>query len=232
MCDMRMTRDERLNELEPMWCDTSSSRQEKTTYGALLCSLVQNARVVIVRVIVDGVLGVIVDVHIGHDEVLVIYVAIFIVIFCNWRCTLYKRSTVFHILPTTPVQREGVGFEEVLNPSSPSSKLPNPKLVWSLGGIETKCVVQNLRPRVQECPTQQHRGAHQSWSAMPPPRGAEAFECRSRRHAKCPQAGQVLVIAHFDVFSGTLYAASREESVRGTSDGRLHTSLRQCGTLG
>ena len=50
----------------------------------------QIARVVIVRVIVDGVLGVIVDVHIGHDEVLVIHVAIFVVIFCNWRCTLYS----------------------------------------------------------------------------------------------------------------------------------------------
>ena len=47
----------------------------------------------IVRVIVDGVLGVTVDVHIGHDEVLVnvvIYVAIFVVIFCNWRCTIYR----------------------------------------------------------------------------------------------------------------------------------------------
>ena len=58
----------------------------------LLCSLVQFARIVIVRVIVDGVLGVTVDVHIGHDEVLVdvvIYVAIFVVIFCNCRCTLY-----------------------------------------------------------------------------------------------------------------------------------------------
>ena len=45
----------------------------------------------IVRVIVDGVLGVTV-VLIGHDEVLVIvviYVAISILIFCNWRCTLY-----------------------------------------------------------------------------------------------------------------------------------------------
>ena len=40
----------------------------------------QIARVVIVRVIVDGVLGVIVDVHIGHDEVLVFYVAIFVVL--------------------------------------------------------------------------------------------------------------------------------------------------------
>ena len=52
----------------------------------------QIVRVVIVRVIVNGVLGVTIVVHIGHDEVLVvvvIYVAIFVVIFCNWRCTLY-----------------------------------------------------------------------------------------------------------------------------------------------
>ena len=58
----------------------------------------QIACVVVVRVIVDGVLGVIV-VLIGHDEVLVIvviYVAIFVVIFCNWRCTLYrKRRNLF-----------------------------------------------------------------------------------------------------------------------------------------
>ena len=54
----------------------------------------QIARVVVVRVIVDGVLGVTVDVHIGHDEVLVIYVAIFVVIFCNRRCTLYRDWTV------------------------------------------------------------------------------------------------------------------------------------------
>ena len=50
----------------------------------------QVARVVLVHVIlIDGVLGVIVDVLIGHDKVLVIYVAIFVVIFCIWRCTLY-----------------------------------------------------------------------------------------------------------------------------------------------
>ena len=50
----------------------------------------QVARVVLVHVIlIDGVLGVIVDVLIGHDKVLVIYEAIFVVIFCIWRCTLY-----------------------------------------------------------------------------------------------------------------------------------------------
>ena len=60
-----------------------------TTTSALPCSLVQFACVVVVRVIVDGVLGVMIVVLIGHGEVLVIYVAIFVVIFCNWRCTLY-----------------------------------------------------------------------------------------------------------------------------------------------
>ena len=68
----------------------STSRQETRQNSALLCSLVQIACVVIVRVILVGVLGVIVDVLIGLYEVVVIYVAIFIVIFCNWRCTLYK----------------------------------------------------------------------------------------------------------------------------------------------
>ena len=41
------------------------------TNGALLCSLVQVVRVVIVRVILVGVRGVTV-VHIGQDEVLVV----------------------------------------------------------------------------------------------------------------------------------------------------------------
>ena len=42
------------------------------TNGALLCSLVQVVRVVIVRVILVGVRCVTVVVHIGHDEVLVV----------------------------------------------------------------------------------------------------------------------------------------------------------------
>ena len=69
----------------------STSRQETRLNSALLCSLVQIACVVIVRVILVGVLGVIVDVLIGLYEVLVIYIAIFVVIFCNWRCTLYTH---------------------------------------------------------------------------------------------------------------------------------------------
>ena len=57
------------------------------------CSLVQLARVVVcVRVLVD-VIGVMVNVLIGRhtvDVVSAVLVAMFVVIFCNWRCTLYK----------------------------------------------------------------------------------------------------------------------------------------------
>ena len=49
-------------------------------------------RVVIVRVIVDGVFGGTIVVLICHDEVRVIYEAIFVVIFCNWICTLYRKG--------------------------------------------------------------------------------------------------------------------------------------------
>ena len=56
------------------------------------CSLVQLERVVVcVRVLVD-VLCVMIVVLIGRDTVDVVgavLVAIFVVIFCNWRCTLY-----------------------------------------------------------------------------------------------------------------------------------------------
>ena len=72
-----------------MWCDTSSVRHETQLTARCCAHFVQIVRVVIVRVIVDGVLGVTIVVFIGHDEVLAIYVAIFVVIFCNWRCTLY-----------------------------------------------------------------------------------------------------------------------------------------------
>ena len=67
----------------------STSRQERRPNSALLCTLVQIACVVVVLVILVGVLGVMIVVLIGHDEVLVIYVAIFVVIFCIWRCTLH-----------------------------------------------------------------------------------------------------------------------------------------------
>ena len=87
-----------------------ATRDEDThTNGALLCSLVQVVRVVIVRVILVGVLCVTV-VHIGHDEVLVVelkYVSIFVVIFCIWRCTLYRtpqnsKALFFEVLKSSP----------------------------------------------------------------------------------------------------------------------------------
>ena len=56
-----------------------------------MCSLIHVAHVVLCVLVLVGVGGVTV-VHIGHDEVLVVVlksVAIFVVIFCNWRCTLY-----------------------------------------------------------------------------------------------------------------------------------------------
>ena len=67
----------------------STSRQETRLTARCCAHVVQIVRGVIVHVIVDGVLGVMIVVLIGHDEVLVIYVASFIVIFCNWRRTLY-----------------------------------------------------------------------------------------------------------------------------------------------
>ena len=104
---MQMRWREGLNELEPMWCDTSSWRTE--TNGALLCSLVQIVRVVIVRVIVDGVLGVTV-VHIGHDEVLVIYVAIFVSDF------LYLEMYSLHQMLRGPSLRLGIPIERLSIP--------------------------------------------------------------------------------------------------------------------
>ena len=50
---------------------TRDEDTRNTTHGALLCSLVQVVRVVIVRVILVGV-GCVTVVHIGHDEVLVV----------------------------------------------------------------------------------------------------------------------------------------------------------------
>ena len=83
--------------LEPMKYDTSSARQERRLNIALYvpCSLVQLARVVVcVRVHVD-VLGVMVVLLIAHtvDVVSAVLVAIFVVIFCNWRCTLVDEDS-------------------------------------------------------------------------------------------------------------------------------------------
>ena len=56
------------------------------------CSLVQLARVVVVRVILVDVVYVMSVVLIGRhtvDAIGAVIVAIFAVIFCNWRCTLH-----------------------------------------------------------------------------------------------------------------------------------------------
>ena len=58
-----------------------------------MCSLIHVAHVVLCVLVLVGVRRVTV-VHIGHDEVLVVFlksVAIFVVIFCIWRCTLYTH---------------------------------------------------------------------------------------------------------------------------------------------
>ena len=49
--------------------DSTSERQETQLNSALLCSLVQIARVVIVRVILVGVLGVMIVVLVGRDGI-------------------------------------------------------------------------------------------------------------------------------------------------------------------
>ena len=61
--------DRHMNDLSQEDHDTLSERQERRLNTALLCSLVQIARVVIVRVILVGVLGVMIVVLIGRDEV-------------------------------------------------------------------------------------------------------------------------------------------------------------------
>ena len=78
----------------------------------------QVARVVLVHIIVVGVLGVIVDVLIGLDEVRLIYVAIFVVIFCIWRCTLYITSKVVLVALVTSMYRGGVGNDSSLGTCS------------------------------------------------------------------------------------------------------------------
>ena len=55
------------------------------------CSLVQLARVVVcVRVLVDVIC--VMFVLIAHHTVGAVLVAIFVVIFCSWRCTLYTNG--------------------------------------------------------------------------------------------------------------------------------------------
>ena len=92
-----------------------------------MCSLVHVVRVVIVRVILVGVRGVTV-VHIGHDEVLVVvffYVAIFVVIFCIWRCTLYKIKAEIPLQNENPLNHQILWqqYIERIESLSPESKV-------------------------------------------------------------------------------------------------------------
>ena len=115
----------------------STSRQETRLKSALLCSLVQIARVVIVRVILVGVLGVMIVVLIGHDEVrvnVVIYVAIFVVIFCNWRCTLY---TMYCVNRTFIVDGDVSRASVVLKRAMCSWKLGSPQCDRSIDSPNT-----------------------------------------------------------------------------------------------
>ena len=52
------------------------------------CSLVQLARVVVCVLVLVDVICVMIVLLIGHVAVDAILVAIFVVIFCNWRCAL------------------------------------------------------------------------------------------------------------------------------------------------
>ena len=73
--------------LEPMWCDAWS--WQRTLNSVQVCSVLHDAHVGVRRVTV-------VIVHIGHEEVVVVIyfcVAIFVVIFCIWRCTLYRARS-------------------------------------------------------------------------------------------------------------------------------------------
>ena len=80
--------DRRVNDLSQEDHDSTSERQETQLNNALLCSLVQIARVVIVRVILFDVVCVML-VLITRVDVVHAVDTVFVVIFCGWRCTLY-----------------------------------------------------------------------------------------------------------------------------------------------
>ena len=79
------------------------------------CSLVQLARVVIcVRVLVDVICVMII--LIGHVDVVAVgtvLVSIFVVIFCNWRCTLYTK-----VSPESAVSSRSSVYLSSVSPSA------------------------------------------------------------------------------------------------------------------
>ena len=73
---------------------TCNQQRERTLNGVQVCSVLHVAHVVLCVVMLVGVRRVTV-VHIGHDDVVVVlqfFVAIFVVIFCIRKCTLYRRT--------------------------------------------------------------------------------------------------------------------------------------------
>ena len=72
---------------------TRDQQRERTLNSAQMCSLIHVTHVVLCVLVLVGVrLVTVVIVHIGHEEVLVVIqfcVAIFVVIFCIRRCSLY-----------------------------------------------------------------------------------------------------------------------------------------------
>ena len=73
---------------------TRDQQRERTLNGVQMCSLINVAHVVLCVLVLVGV-GCVTVVHIGREEVLVVMqfcVAIFVVIFCIRRCTLYTPS--------------------------------------------------------------------------------------------------------------------------------------------
>ena len=79
-----------------MWCDMCD-QERGTLNSAQMCSLIRVAHVVLSVLVLVGVRRVtVVIIHIGHDEVVVVihfFVAIFVVIFCIRRCTLYTPAS-------------------------------------------------------------------------------------------------------------------------------------------
>ena len=78
--------------LEPMRYDTIIKTDEDCALY-VPCSHVQLARVVVCVIVLVDVVCVMLVVLIAHVDVVravgTVFVAIFVVIFCNWRCTLY-----------------------------------------------------------------------------------------------------------------------------------------------
>ena len=72
---------------------TRDQQRGRTLNGAQMCSLIRVAHVVLCVIVLVGVRRVtVVIVHIGHEDVIVViqfYIAIFVVIFCIKRCSLY-----------------------------------------------------------------------------------------------------------------------------------------------